>query len=275
MFTLDGDEDFHPLGLVLVNPTLLMVINLRHRNSTSIELFSLPDAKHIRTLTHPQMYSPNSIHILKGRSAADGTPSFFYTNDHYFLTGIKKQLENFLRLPLGSIMFYDALSHHAYPVARGLSFPNGLAGDHKQVLFAAESNKMAVHRYDIIAMPGDRNDDDIKVQLRYVDKVTMPMGVDNTHFDPQTGDVIVAGHPKIFDLLKYVHVQNKNGKKPASRVMVWHTNTNQIEDLFVDDGTFYPTSSAAVIDNDTHKLIISGLYARGILVCDDYHQQQQ
>ncbi|KAI7847433.1 hypothetical protein BDC45DRAFT_526068 [Circinella umbellata] len=267
MFTLDGDEDFHPLGLVLVNPTLLMVINLRHHNPASIELFSLPDAKHIRTLTHPQISSPNSLHILKGHSAADGTPSFFYTNDHYFITGIKKKLENFLRIPLGTIMFYDAPSHRAYAVARGFSFANGLAGDNKQVLFAAETNKMTVHRYDIITIPAE-DDHDTKVQLHYVDKVTVPMAVDNIDFDSQSGDVTIAGHPKAWNLLKYVEAPEKNVKKLPSRVMVWHTNTNQVEDLFLDDGTFYRTSSTGAIDNNTHKLIISGLYARGILVCN-------
>ncbi|KAI9250578.1 hypothetical protein BDA99DRAFT_445010 [Phascolomyces articulosus] len=264
LFTLEGDTDFHPLGLALVNPSLLMVINLRHQNPASIELFSLTEAQHIRTITHPKIYAPNSIHILKGRSAPDGTPSFFFTNDHYFLKGTKKKLENFGRLPLASVMFFDAFSHTVYPVARGFLFANGLAGDHKHVLFVAETNRMAINRYDIIV--------EDNIQLQFVNKVTMPMAVDNIHYDAQTGDVLVAGHPFVLDLLKFLHYNDgatiKNSKKPASQVMVWHTNTNQVEDIFVDDGTLYPTTSSAVIDHESRSLVISGLYAQGILVCD-------
>ncbi|KAI9497917.1 hypothetical protein BDB00DRAFT_868044 [Zychaea mexicana] len=266
-FATLGDDDFHPLGLAIVDASLMMVINLRHHAHAAIELFSLQDAKHIRTLEHPQIYTPNSIHILDGRSAADGTPSFFFSNDHYFRTGIMKKIENYASLPLANIMFYDAPTHTVYPVAQGLSFANGLAGDHKSVLFAAETYRMTVKRFEIVV-------DETQVRLQQTDHIKVPsMVVDNTHYDEKTGNVLVAGHPVGLDLLKFArNVDASKTKRPPSRVVAWHPHTKQVDDVFVDDGTLYPTSSTAFIDHDAQKLVISGLYARGILVCD--HQQQ-
>ncbi|KAI8140570.1 hypothetical protein BJV82DRAFT_581219 [Fennellomyces sp. T-0311] len=254
--------DFHPLGMALVDPSLLMVISLNHHAPASIELFRLPTLEHLRTIRHPQIYTPNALHVLNGRNAPDGTPSFFFTNDHGYVTGIKKKAETVLGIPLGNIMFYDAPAGTAYPVARSLVFPNGLSGDNKSVLFLAETNTMTVRKYEILV-------DESTVRLQQVDEASFPMGVDNIHYDQKTGDLVVAGHPKVIELLQYVYKIGGVTTSP-SLVSVWHTRdpSASVEELFADDGHFYPTSSSALIDHDAHKLVIAGLYAPGILVCD-------
>lgn len=266
--------NFHPLGMdhaVTVKngkeTTRFLVINLPHHEAPAIEVFIRTEDGLIweRTLRHPLIVHPNAVHVYDDERfvSQDGLPSFFFTNDHYFASGLLKTIENFALLPIAGAYFYDARSDEVYPVARGLSFANGVAGN-ASVLFIAETNRVRVNKYKITV-----NDNATLVSLDRVDQVKVGMAADNLHYNDQTDDLIVTGHPKALSLLSFVKQANHTGvQRPPSRVVLWNSQKDEVKDIFVDDGSRYGSSSGAVYDADTHNLIITGLYESGIIVCD-------
>ncbi|ORY93265.1 hypothetical protein BCR43DRAFT_496609 [Syncephalastrum racemosum] len=266
--------DFHPLGIdqaVTVKDgkekTSFLVINLPHHDAPAIEVFARTEKGLAleRTLRHPLIAHPNAVHFFDDPRfvGEDGLPSFFFTNDHYFSSGLLKTVENFALLPLTGVYFYDTRTDEVYPVARGLSFANGLAGT-DSVLFVSETNRVRVNKYKITV-----NDDATIVSLERVDQLKVGMAADNLHYNSQTDDLIVTGHPKALSLLNFVKQANHTGlQRPPSRVVLWNSQKDVVKDIFVDDGSRYGTSSGAVYDADTHNLIVTGLYESGIMVCD-------
>ncbi|KAI7876037.1 calcium-dependent phosphotriesterase [Lichtheimia hyalospora FSU 10163] len=262
---IQGSSDFHPLGMAL-NNNRLYIINLAHHAPASIQVFELSSdntALHVQTIRHPFIHTPNSISFWGN----DG--SFFFTNDHYFINGIPKAIENYARIPLGSLGFYNATSKEAYKVMGGLLFPNGVACDKQaSTVFVAETYKMVVNKYAVIqdSITG-------KLQVSVVDQIKVPgTAVDNVHYDGASGDLYIAGHPNGLALVnKCKHAtEQENVPMPPSRIVVWHTTDNQskIETVFEDDGTTYGSSTTGATDHKNNKLLISGLYEKGIMICD-------
>lgn len=259
--------DFHPLGLAFDGVHRLVVINIKHHNKAAIEIFDASDKNniaHVRTLENPEIYNPNSVHILQNEKyrAQDGTPSFFFTRDHYSVSRIAKSVELFSMLPISHVMLYDARTDKVYPVMGGFNIPNGLAGD-ESTLFVAETGKLDVHRYKIV-----QHDAEGTVKLEFVTKVSVDMLPDNLHYLPETGDVIVAGHPKGLTFSKFAMSAPPRRMQPPSQVDIWHTSNQTVETVFADSGALYGGSSTAAIDPDHRKLLITGLYEDGALICD-------
>lgn len=220
---IQGSSDFHPLGMAL-NKNLLHVINLAHDAPASIQVFDLSSqsALHVQTIRHPLIHTPNSISFYGN----DG--SFFFTNDHHFIAGLPKAIENYARIPLGSLGFYNATSKEAYKVKGGLLFPNGVESDQdKSIVFVAETYRMEVKKYAV--------SQDIttgKLQVSVVDQIKVPgTAVDNVHYDKDTGDLVIAGHPNGLALVKKAKhaTKQENVPIPPSRVVVWHNQSRRIE----------------------------------------------
>lgn len=127
----DSTTDFHPLGVSLdyhpiTKVKTLVSVNLPHKKDepAAIEFFTVDDQNvqltHKRTIRHPKIYSPNAIHVIQDvrLRAKDGTPSFFFTNDHYFSSGILKKLEN-LFFYLSNVGFYNARTGQVEKGANG------------------------------------------------------------------------------------------------------------------------------------------------------------
>ncbi|CDH50815.1 hypothetical protein RO3G_16757 [Lichtheimia corymbifera JMRC:FSU:9682] len=264
----EGSTDFHPLGMAL-DKDRLYVINLAHHAPASVEVFEIAsDAqllRHVQTIRHPFIHTPNSISLWGN----DG--SFFFTNDHHFIRGIPKVIENYARIPLGSLGLYNATSQEAYKVKGGLLFPNGVECDKSQsTVFVAETYKMEVKKYVVVLQ------EDGKLQVSAaVDQIKVPgTAVDNLHYDSVSGDLIISGHPKGLALIKKCQhaTEQENVPMPPSRVVVWHTTTthtqSKMETVFEDDGTTYGSATTGATDHKNNKLLISGLYERGIMICD-------
>ncbi|KAI9480409.1 MAG: hypothetical protein EXX96DRAFT_633849 [Benjaminiella poitrasii] len=265
--------DFHPLGMALdIHPTTgektLFVVNRAHNTLPSIELFTLSSNAqliHKRSLRHPKIYSPNSLHLLNDvafRSSLDGTPSFFFSNDHYFsstnfLTFVLKKIENYV-LYFSNVALYDARTDRVQKAISGLLFANGLTGT-DETLFVAETYKRIVRQYTIVQSPtGD-------ITLDYLTRVKFNMAVDNLHYSQ--GTVVVAGHPKPLDFIRYIHRQHD--QKPPSQVAVWDAmQSGKTRLVLQDDGLLFATSTSANFDLENSKLIVSGLNEDGLLVCD-------
>ncbi|KAI8876046.1 hypothetical protein K501DRAFT_262804, partial [Backusella circina FSU 941] len=269
--------DYHPLGLAIdthprTGEQTLITANLPHNRESIIELFGIRGTHlyHKKTIKSPLLYAPNSIHILTDERfrADDGTPSFFFSNDHYFsntnyiFSAVLKKVENFC-FHLSNVRFYNARVDNVEESVAGLAFANGVSGT-DDVLFVAETYKRSVKKYNIVPIMAPNP----HVRLNFVQEQKFEMGVDNIHYDSKKNKVVVAGHPQVSQLLKFVRGRlNRGSALPPSQIDSWDLNDKKVDTLFKDDGSFFGTSSTGSIDaND--KLIVSGLYEKGFLVCD-------
>lgn len=252
----------------------MVVINLPHhtpKDEALIEFFEVDDKNvkltHKRTLQHPKIYSPNSIHILNDVRfrAADGTPSFFFSNDHYFSSGILKKLENYF-FYLSNVGFYNARTGQVEKGVNGLLFANGLSGT-DEILFVSETQKRHIKKFDIQVTTDKQGLPHIT--LNHVADTQFDFATDNLRYIPEKELLVVAGHPKGLDFLKYVTARDKTGvQKPASQVDIWDLKTGETKTLMRDNGDFFTASSTGNIDIKNSKLIVSGLMEEGLLVCE-------
>lgn len=221
---------------------------------------------HKRTIRDPKIYNPNSIHIINDvrLRADDGTPSFFFTNDHYFSSGILKKIENFF-FYLSNVGFYNARTGKVEKGINGLLFANGITGT-DDFLFVAEAYRGTIKKYDIQV----RFVNDVpQVHLNYVKEAFFYMAVDNLRYVPEKDLVVVAGHPKGIDALLFMMKEDKvNAVKPPSQVDVWDVSSGETKTLLVDDGQLFSTSTSGIIDLVNSKLIVSSLFDEGLLICD-------
>ncbi|KAG2234406.1 hypothetical protein BDF21DRAFT_427011 [Thamnidium elegans] len=271
----DSTSDFHPLGITFdINPDtkeqVLASVNLPHYGDASIEFFTVDDESltltHKRTVRDPKIYNPNSIHIINDvrLRADDGTPSFFFTNDHYFSSGFLKKIENYF-LYLSNVGFYNARTGKVEKGINGLLFANGITGT-DEFLFVAETYRGTIKKYDIQI---EFVDEVPQVRLNYVKEAFFYMAVDNLRYVPEKDLVVVAGHPKGIDALVFMMVKDKvNAVKPPSQVDVWDVESGETKTLLVDNGELFTTSTSGLIDLVNSKLIVSSLFDEGLLICD-------
>lgn len=262
--------DFHPLGIRLdIHPhtgeKTLVVINIPiNKNKPSVELFSMDENKlqliHKKTIQHPLLYTPNSIHIIHDSQfrAEDGTPSFFFTNDHYFTNDLLKLIETLL-VPWSNVGFYNARTDNVEKGVQGLWFANGLSGT-DNTLLVTETYKRDIKQYDIIMV-------DNKIQLHFIKEIKFNMAVDNIVYYPDKHVAIVAGHPKPLNVARYAATKDKS-IEAGSQVDVWNLNTDETKTLLQDNGSFYRGSTAVSIDFNSTKMIVSSILDQGILVCN-------
>ncbi|KAG2189489.1 hypothetical protein INT44_004631 [Umbelopsis vinacea] len=267
------DTDFHPLGLALdTQGKQILVANTPTltKNASSIEVYSV-EGLHltlVKSIKSKYIHAPNSLYILPQanmRSADGQLPSFIFTNDHFFVSGWKKMVENNLMLPLGSIGLYDARSDTVKPLLHGFSFANGVTGNpNGTVLYVAETYGQRIWKYKIVVPSGERG----TVELNKIKNVRVPMAVDNLSYQEETGDVIAAGHPIGYKMLKYASSSDKTGLMlPPSMVLRWATN-GSVSYIMTDDGSTFGSSTTGILDSASGKLIVSGLFENDILICD-------
>ena len=124
--SFDPDQ-FNPHGLSYwqdPNSGTLQLFVVNHlQDGNAIEMFEYHpteyNLKHIRSIRHPLISSPNDI-------VAISETSFYFTNDHYFQRHLLKMLEDYLQIPMSSVGFYNGETKEAKYVASSLKFPNGI-----------------------------------------------------------------------------------------------------------------------------------------------------
>ncbi|KAG2209451.1 hypothetical protein INT47_008294 [Mucor saturninus] len=273
----DTETDFHPLGMTVdthpeTGERLLVSVNLPHYGEASIEFYTIDDAnlelKHKRTIRHEKIYNPNSVHVLKDVRfrAADGTPSFFFTNDHYFMTaGLLKKIENYF-FYLSNVGFYNARTQEVEKGMNGMLFANGVTGN-DQTLFVAETNRRTIKKYQILTHEDEKGVPHIT--LSYQTQAVFDMAVDNLRFNEEKNLVTVAGHPKGIQAMQYMMAKNKtDATKPPSQVDVWDVTTGETETLIKDNGELFTTSTTGALDFVHSKLVVAALFDEGLLICD-------
>ncbi|KAG1145432.1 hypothetical protein G6F37_004136 [Rhizopus arrhizus] len=268
-------KSYHPLGISFdVHPVTgektIFTINLADNEPPSIEVFTVDDVKqlvHKHTIRHQKIYNPNHVHVIQSEQfrADDGTPSFFFSNDHYFNIPLLKHIETYF-LPWSNVGFYNARTRQVEKAVDGLLFANGVAGT-DDVLFVAETSAGVVRQYkinrktDIEGVP--------HISLDYLNKIKVSGVPDNLHYHPDKEMLVIALHPKPTEFYKRIAaVDPATAPYASSGVEVWDVSTGETKLILQDDGSLFSTSSGAVFDTKNSKLIVSGIYDHGLLVCD-------
>lgn len=260
----------------------LFVASHRH-DFPAIEMFKLDlgayTATHLRSIQHPLVHGPNSIALLNDHE-------LLVTNNNYFLARdnpILAKLETNLGLPGGSVVHVDispvledpAASVQASIVAR-LSFPNGIELLNDTTVAISSSSRAKVYFFSLApaASPG------AAPKLTPISNFRVPFAPDNLSVS-RDGALLVAGHPHVPSLGTFAHTRHicnspeELAKADAgvretcatlsapSWAARW-TEAGGLETLYAD--VEYPSSATAARDSDRKVGIISGLYAKGILV---------
>lgn len=217
----------------------------------TVELFDVApggELTHVRTVADQLIKSPNDV-------AAVGLDSFYVTNDHGLEEGFWRTVEDYLRLPLGSVVFFDGV--RSTRGAGGLRYPNGVAFDaERSLLFVAETTGGGFRTFAVDRSTG---------ALEQTGRVDDPIGLDNLDLDA-TGAIWGASHPKLFDFVAHA-------ADPARRsaFIVWRFwgHGERREEVFVDTGEL--ASGASIAARGDGVFVVGTVFEPKVLVFSTQH----
>lgn len=215
----------------------------------SVEIFDvLPDRdlRHVKTVTGKQLKSPNDV-------AAIGSTRFYVTNDHGAPPGLKRTVEDWLRLPFGNIVYYDG--EQFSKVFDGTRYANGLATTaDKKTLYMVETTGGILRRFAI-----DENG-----ALTEVSSNDSVVGMDNL-FVADDGVVWTAGHPKLLQFT--AHAKNPATVRSPTSVMRFIPGPRgswQVEEFYLNEGNPISGGSVAVTNGDI--VVVGAVYDDTLMV---------
>lgn len=230
-------------------------------NST-IEIFDLDDdtetLKHMKTITSDAILSPNNLAVEE-----DGL-GFVITNDHNTKVGMFRDLA--MLVGGGSLTYCRSDTGKCHVAAKkGFSFANGIAYDTNGLYYVAHSvtGRLTVHKM-------------VDGQLLQVDEIRTDYPLDNLSLDAE-GNLIAAAFPDAIALMKSMH-DPYNVKVPAT-VLAVNKIARQIEErggkntevfkMVEDrDAKSLPSSTVALHDADSRRLVLAGILSPFITICE-------
>jgi arylesterase/paraoxonase len=245
-------QGFQPHGISLHREPdgrkILFVINHAGGRHT-VEIFDVNGAAlvHRRTVTGAAMVSPNDI-------VGTGTDSFYVTNDHANPPGWMRTVEDFGRLRLTTVQYFDGKDFTTS--IEGLGGSNGInISADGRTLYVAAASERAVHVYDRDPATG---------MLAHRAVVDVPGFADNIDV-LANGDLLLGVHTKIFELL--AHFQDGTKLSP-SHVMLLRADG---KGGFVPETIYYnkgqEISGASVAAAAKGRLLIGPIFQSRILDC--------
>ncbi|KAF5553802.1 serum paraoxonase lactonase 3 [Fusarium mexicanum] len=266
-------SDFHTLGMAFDLETSNLFVVSHALAGSRIELFNLDigslTASYIQTIQHPLINAPNSIASINGQE-------FYVTNDHYIT---KKQsfllsnLETYLGPATGTVVHVSLKdSDLDAKIVAWVPFANGIEILNSSTVAVASSSRAAIYMF---------NTSDATT-FKETSRIKLPFLPDNLS---RSGEkLMIAGHGNMPALAKFTQSrrfcndpfeheradptikESCRNLQAVSWVSEW-SESEGLKHLYVD--TEYPSSSTAVKDGGKGVGIISGLYAKGILIWRD------
>ncbi|KAI8898244.1 hypothetical protein BC833DRAFT_448859 [Globomyces pollinis-pini] len=253
----------HGLG-ILTNPSdpnQVLIAALNHKRSGSVvERFTYQlgskHVDHVKTVKNSELlYHPNDVVVT-------GVDTFYATNDLAY-TGVLKELEVFTRRPYGHVVFYDGEKMRI--VARNIAYANGISSstDLSKIYVASACNQQ-VTVYE-------RKDND---GLRLLDVIQLNAMADNLSVDIHTGDIYTLGVQNGLIAKKASHDASVVCPSVGTKITI-NTDKDQFygkkfkpEQLFYDNGEIVNFGSVFISDSKFNKSFFSGLFTKGIYLCD-------
>jgi len=252
LLTSGPGPDFRPHGISLfVDPgekDVLCVIN--HSGGThKVEIYDLVAGGlvHRKTVAGPALVSPNDI-------VAVSRDNFYVSNDHRYTHGILKTLEDYLKLPLSNIVYYNGESFSE--AAAGIGYANGInISPDGRNLYVAGTTRMTLMVYDR----------DLKTGVLTVkEKIKFDTGLDNIEVDP-AGNLWIGAHPQ---LLKFVaHSKDAHRLSPSQglRVKLQPDGQYKLDEIYMNRGEALSGSSVYAVYGS--RLLIGSVFEKKFLDC--------
>lgn len=247
-----GSQDFQPHGISLYKGShegnVLYVIN--HADSRhAVEIFDVENGRlrHRKTVTGKALLSPNDI-------AGAGWEQFFVTNDHKNPPGLFQILENYLRLKISNVVFYDGSRFSE--AAAGIGYANGIAVslDGKTLYVCAVTEKALIVY--------DRDKETGSLTLR--ERMPLGTGVDNIEID-SSGNLWIGAHPQ---MLKFIaHAKDPANLSP-SQVLRLTSDENgrmQAAEIYLNAGEEISGSSVCAVIGK--RMLIGSVFEEKFLDC--------
>ena len=240
--TTSFNQPFAPHGISFFkkdNIYHVMAINHTEKdNSHSIEVFELHNKilKHVKTLKHSSMIHPNDLVMLDENR-------FYFTNDHGYVKGLKKLVEEYGGLAVSNVVYFDG--HDYREVAKGIAYANGINIDKKRnLLYVASVRHFLVKVYS-------KNEDG---SLSFIENIPCGTGVDNIEFDNE-GNLWIGAHPSLLRFNAYAKGNKETAPSEIIKITYQAKGDYSVEKVYVADGTDMSGSSVAAIFGD---LIFAG-----------------
>lgn len=257
-----GPSDFRPHGLSLYTAPdgkkTLMVINHPYGAESTVEIYDVIDAQgegvsgtdtrlaYRVTVTSPSLISPNDL-------VAVDAERFYATNDHGSQHPKVRMLEDYLRLNLASVVYFDGEMFTT--VLDGLTYANGIevnaAGDQ---IFVAETTDNRVSALSIVPDTG---------HLTPIREWDLEFGVDNID-RAEDGSLWVGGHPKLLDFA--AHAGDPRIMSSGRVVRLDPTSDGKPVRLFQTDGDIM--SGLSVAAEYEGKIVMGQVFGDGLLICE-------
>ncbi|MDT8438992.1 MAG: SMP-30/gluconolactonase/LRE family protein [Wenzhouxiangellaceae bacterium] len=256
--------DFRPHGVSLVRNAegrrRLFVINHpggnlfdrrtdwpAHLPRHTVEVFDVSTDGLMPVATHADalIRTPNDI-------AAVDFERYYFTNDHGIESGWKRTLEDWLRRPWASVVYFDGREYRT--VAEGLNYANGIAlSDNGERVYVAETTRSRIREYTRDAATGG---------LTEQRPIAIGFGVDNLVIHPGDGALWLAGHVNLFAFLGHARDAGNLSPSIAARIDL---KEGSVETVFMDDGQLLSGSSVAVRAGD--YLLIGAVFSPHLVEC--------
>lgn len=219
---------FHPHGISLYRApdgTLtLMAVNHMTAALSAVDIFQVDTTGGVARLKETgdiqgdKLIHPNDV-------AAVGKDQFYVTNDHGSRTQLGMTMETYLTLPRANVLYFDGMLFRE--AASGLVFANGINvspdGNH---VYVAESTARRVQTFKRDPFSGTLTPENV---------FAFPSGPDNIDVG-ERGDLWIAGHPKLFDVLSYADDPSKPSPTEIFHVRVEGGIPQSAEPVYVNPG---------------------------------------
>lgn len=238
--TTNFNKPFAPHGISMYKTdstyTVMAVNHTTKRHS--IEVFKLQDSvlTFERTITNPALVSPNDVVMLDEHR-------FYFTNDHKYVDGIGRLLEDYAGLALSNVMYFDGKNYSE--VASGIGYANGINYDkERKLLFVAAPRNFEVKVYAV-------NEDG---SLNFIEDIDCGTGVDNIEFDSE-GNLWIGSHPNLLAFSSYAAGNKEISPSEIIKIQYRGTGDYTIEEVYLNDGKEMSASTVAAPYKD---IIITG-----------------
>ena len=228
--TADFPGGFAPHGISLFKKdSTYKVIAINHTTEGDfIAIFNLDGERltYEKSLTDPSMIRPNDLVMIDENR-------FYFTNDHGYIKGISRLIEEYGGLSLSNVVYYDGEKFRE--VAGGIAYANGINFDAKRnLLFVSSPRGFLVKVYS-------RNSDG---SLEFIENIPCGTGVDNIEFDAE-GNLWVGCHPSLLRFAAYAKGKKETSPSEIIKINYRGENDYTVEKIYIDDGSTMSASSVA------------------------------
>jgi arylesterase / paraoxonase len=244
----DYAGDFHPHGLSLLrkDTTLYLFVVNHNKEGDFVELFLYQDhrLKHLFSYSAPELCCPNDV-------VAVDIDKFYVTNDHGSKAGIMPVIEDYLRVPRSTVLYYNGSSFTV--AAKSLYYANGIniSHDHKE-LYLATTTGSSIIVFD--------REEDGGLHQRFI--IDLGTGVDNIDVD-EAGDLWIAAHPKLLDFVNHAKDSTRNSPSQVIKLTLSGAHDFTETTVYLNDGSEISGSSVAAYYHN--ELFIGAVYDNTML----------